>query len=61
MVAYGVIMADEVSAPTLAGVLDRAFRDAPDRAFVRDAQLRAADIEPFLRRTRRLKLAAIRR
>lgn len=30
-------------------------------AFVRDAQLRAADLEPFLRRTRRLKLAALAR
>jgi len=29
------------------------------RAFVRDVQLRAADLEPFLRRTRALKLAAI--
>jgi predicted nucleotidyltransferase len=32
-----------------------------DHAFVRDAQLRAADLEPFLRRTRRVKLAAILR
>lgn len=32
-----------------------------DRAFVRDAQLRAADIEPFLRRSRRTKLAALQR
>ena len=32
-----------------------------DRACVRDAQLRAADLEPFLRRTRRAKLAAILR
>jgi len=30
-------------------------------AFVRDVQLRAADLEPFLRRTRRLKLASIAR
>ena len=30
-----------------------------DHAFVRDAQLRAADLEPFLRRARRLKLAAL--
>jgi predicted nucleotidyltransferase len=30
-------------------------------AFVRDVQLRAADLEPFLRRTRRLKLTAIER
>jgi predicted nucleotidyltransferase len=34
---------------------------AADHAFVRDVQLRAADIEPFLRRTRRVKLAAITR
>jgi predicted nucleotidyltransferase len=32
-----------------------------DHAFVRDVQLRAADLEPFLRRTRQVKLAAIRR
>ena len=32
-----------------------------DHAFVRDAQLRAADVEPFLRRTRRVKLRAMRR
>lgn len=30
-----------------------------DHAFVRDVQLRAADLEPFLRRMRRLKLDAI--
>jgi predicted nucleotidyltransferase len=30
-----------------------------DHAYVRDVQLRAADLEPFLRRTRRLKLNAI--
>jgi predicted nucleotidyltransferase len=32
-----------------------------DRAFSRDAQLRAADLEPFLRRMRRTKLAALAR
>jgi hypothetical protein len=32
-----------------------------DHAFVRDTQLRAADLEPFLRRTRRLKLGALAR
>ena len=32
-----------------------------DHAFVRDVQLRAADVEPFLRRARRTKLAAIAR
>jgi uncharacterized protein len=32
-----------------------------DHAFVRDAQLRAADLEPFLRRTRRAKLEALAR
>lgn len=31
------------------------------RAFSRDVQLRAADLEPFLRRTRRRKLEAIAR
>lgn len=34
--------------------------DERDHAFVRDTQLRAADLEPFLRRTRRTKLDAIR-
>ena len=35
-------------------------RDAPaDHAFVRDVQLRAADLEPFLRRLRRVKLDAL--
>ncbi|HEX9808327.1 MAG TPA: hypothetical protein VGC25_01810 [Alphaproteobacteria bacterium] len=34
---------------------------ASDHAFVRDVQLRAADLAPFLRRTARVKLAAIRR
>jgi predicted nucleotidyltransferase len=34
---------------------------AADHAFVRDVQLRAADLEPFLRRTRRVKLAALGR
>lgn len=32
-----------------------------DLAFVRDVQLRAADLEPFLRRMRRLKLEAMAR
>jgi predicted nucleotidyltransferase len=32
-----------------------------DHAFVRDVQLRAADLEPFLRRTRRLKLESLAR
>lgn len=32
-----------------------------DHAFVRDAQLRAADLAPFLRKMARLKLDAIRR
>jgi len=30
-----------------------------DHDFVRDVQLRAADLEPFLHRTRRIKLAAL--
>lgn len=32
-----------------------------DRDFARDVQLRAADLEPFLRRTRRIKLDALAR
>lgn len=32
-----------------------------NHAFVRDAQLRAADIAPFLRRTRRIKLETLRK
>ena len=35
--------------------------DEAARAFTRDTQLRAADLEPFLRRTRRTKLEAIAR
>ncbi len=31
-----------------------------DRDFVRDTQLRAADLAPFLRRTRKIKLEALR-
>lgn len=34
---------------------------AADHAFVRDALLRAADLDPFLRRMRGLKLAGLRR
>ena len=34
---------------------------AADHAFVRDVQLRAADLEPFLRRLRRVKLEALAR
>jgi hypothetical protein len=32
-----------------------------DHAFVRDTQIKAADLEPFLRRTCRIKLDAITR
>jgi predicted nucleotidyltransferase len=35
--------------------------DGLDHAFVRDVQLRAADLEPFLCRMRRLKLEALAR
>ena len=34
---------------------------AADHAYVRDVQLRAADLDPFLRRMRRLKLEALAR
>lgn len=34
--------------------------DEADHAFVRDVQLRAADLAPFLRRMRRIKLEALR-
>lgn len=37
------------------------FDAETDLGFVRDAQLRAADLEPFLQRTRRLKLQALAR
>lgn len=33
--------------------------EGAEHAFRRDVQLRAADLEPFLRRTRRVKLAAL--
>ncbi len=41
----------------------RVFRAEPeaDLRYVRDVQLRAADLRPFLERTRRLKLEALRR
>jgi predicted nucleotidyltransferase len=41
----------------------RLYRADPeaDHAYVRDVQLRAADLEPFLRRMRRLKLDALAR
>lgn len=41
----------------------RVFCSDPDAdaAFVRDVQLRAADLEPFLRRTRAVKLRSLRR
>jgi predicted nucleotidyltransferase len=53
--------------PTLARRIvttgERVFCANPDadHDFVRDAQLRAADLEPFLARTRRIKLAALAR
>jgi predicted nucleotidyltransferase len=37
------------------------YDEAADHAFVRDVLLRAADLQPFLRRARRLKLAALAR
>lgn len=37
------------------------FDAETDLGFVRDVQLRAADLEPFLQRTRRLKLQALAR
>jgi predicted nucleotidyltransferase len=37
------------------------FDEEADHAFVRDVQLRAADLEPFLQRARRLKLEALAR
>ena len=52
--------------PTLArAIVSRGVRvfcrdAAADHVFVRTTLLRAADLEPFLRRTRRVKLAAIR-
>ncbi len=41
----------------------RIYRDdaEKDHAFLRDTLLRAADLEPFLRRMRRIKLAALAR
>lgn len=38
-----------------------AFDREADHAFVRDVQLRAADLEPFLRRARDLKIQALAR
>jgi hypothetical protein len=41
----------------------RVYRADPgaDHAYVRNVQLRAADLEPFLRRMRRIKLDALAR
>jgi hypothetical protein len=41
----------------------RVFCSDPDAdaAFARDVQLRVADLEPFLRRTRAVKLRSLRR
>jgi predicted nucleotidyltransferase len=41
----------------------RAFAPAPalDHAYVRDVQLRAADVQPWLERMARIKLKAVRR
>jgi predicted nucleotidyltransferase len=53
--------------PGLAGRIAREGRrvycidEEAAHAFVRDAQLRAADIEPFLRRMRKIKLEALAR
>ena len=58
------------SSGELAAALSRLLTDTPscgiadaelEHAFRRDAQLRAADVAPFLRRTRRLKLEALAR
>ena len=46
---------------TACETLGKRFDPDADHAFVRDVQLRAADLEPFLRRTRRLKLQALAR
>ena len=43
------------------GVLVYCVSAAADHAFRRDVQLRAADLEPFLKRMRRLKLASLTR
>jgi hypothetical protein len=37
------------------------FDPEADHTFVRDVQLRAADLEPFLQRVRRVKLEALGR
>jgi predicted nucleotidyltransferase len=53
--------------PGLAGRIAREGRrvycvdEEAAHAFVRDAQLRAADLEPFLRRMRKIKLKALAR
>ena len=44
-----------------AGIRVFCSQPAADHAFVRDVQLRAADVAPFLRRTQQLKLAALAR
>ncbi len=43
-----------------AGIRVFCRNEAADRDFVRDTQLRAADLAPFLRRTQKIKLEALR-
>jgi len=43
-----------------AGIRVFCRHEAADRDFVRDTQLRAADLAPFLRRTQKIKLEALR-
>jgi predicted nucleotidyltransferase len=43
------------------GIMLFSTDDEAERAFRRDAMLRAADLEPFLRRARRIKLEAMKK
>ncbi len=61
-----VVVLNDAPPPLAARIVTeghRVFCAAPDldQAFFRDAQLRTADLLPFLARTRRLKLLALKR
>jgi len=64
--AVDVVILNDVPPPLARAVVTTGRRlycadDEVDHAFVRQVLLRAADLEPFLRRVRQVKLAAIAR
>jgi predicted nucleotidyltransferase len=60
-----LVVLNDVPAPFARAVVTEGKRiycreEEADRRFVRDARLRAADLDPFLERMRRIKLEALR-